>query len=84
MSFSHKDVMIFASGLAAGAALLHFFFNNNAKTVKMNRVMQRTTIKKDKVEQYKKYHAGVWPEVERGLLKYGVKLLTIWQPADGE
>lgn len=66
----------------------------------MNRIMQRTSIKKDKVEQYKvikclsplvknihlyeqKYHAAVWPEVQKGLVKHGVKLLTIWQPADG-
>jgi hypothetical protein len=66
----------------------------------MKRILQTTVIKKDKVEQYKKYHAAVWlvvlylvswyllsgstrPEVEAGLLKYGVKLLTIWQPSDG-
>mmetsp|Transcript_24068 Transcript_24068/g.78308 ORF Transcript_24068/g.78308 Transcript_24068/m.78308 type:complete len:117 (+) Transcript_24068:113-463(+) len=45
--------------------------------------MFRTNVKKDKLELYKRHHKGVWPEVERGLRKAGVKLLSIHCPSDG-
>lgn len=41
------------------------------------RLMFRTKIKQEKMEEYIRHHQGVWPEVERGLRQWGVKLLTV-------
>ena len=60
MSLSSREWAVFAGGVVAGATLLHF---SRPTPVKMKRILQTTVIKKDKVEQYKKYHAAVWSVV---------------------
>lgn len=40
----------------------------------------RTSISKEKLENYRRHHQGVWPEVERGLRTHGVTLLTVKPP----
>lgn len=50
---------------------------------RVKRWMFRTAVRKDKLELYKRHHRGVFPEVEAGLRANGVKLLTIFMPADG-
>ena len=41
----------------------------------------RTSISKEKLENYRRHHQGVWPEVERGLRTHGVTLLTVKVPS---
>ena len=47
---------------------------------KRKRIMMRTSISKEKLENYRRHHQGVWPEVERGLRTHGVTLLTVKSP----
>jgi L-rhamnose mutarotase len=69
----------FVAGAAVGAACMFLA----TRPRKMTRLMQSTKVRADKLAAYKKFHASVWPEVEAGLLKYGITTLSIWGPSDG-
>jgi hypothetical protein len=69
----------FVAGAAVGAACMFFAMRPR----RMARLMQTTKVRPDKLAAYKTFHASVWPEVESGLLKYGITTLSIWGPSDG-
>uniref|UniRef100_A0A6U2HFW0 L-rhamnose mutarotase n=1 Tax=Hemiselmis andersenii TaxID=464988 RepID=A0A6U2HFW0_HEMAN len=72
----------FSTGMVVGAALGSLATMILTSQPVPKRVMMRTRIKRHRLDEYKRYHQGVWPEVEEGLRRHGIKLLSIHAPAD--
>mmetsp|Transcript_7364 Transcript_7364/g.18386 ORF Transcript_7364/g.18386 Transcript_7364/m.18386 type:complete len:154 (-) Transcript_7364:586-1047(-) len=74
-----------AGGLLAGGTIAYLLSRafGSSGSAGRKRYMFRTRVKKDKLEEYKRHHQAVWPDVERGLRKYGVVILAIYAPSDG-
>eukprot|EP00802_Teleaulax_amphioxeia_P030497 Tamp_33107.p1 GENE.Tamp_33107~~Tamp_33107.p1 ORF type:complete len:210 (+),score=20.44 Tamp_33107:83-631(+) len=64
---------------AAACALLAL----SERRARRTRLMFRTKVKKEKLAKYIRHHRAVWPEVQEGLRRHGVRLLSIHMPKDG-
>lgn len=50
----------------------------------MERIGFSLKVKKDKLEEYKKHHAAVWPELLDAIRKHGMRNYSIFTTDDGQ
>ena len=50
----------------------------------MERIGFRLKVKKEKLEEYKKHHAAVWPELLDAIRKHGMRNYSIFTTDDGQ
>ncbi|KAJ1489633.1 hypothetical protein T484DRAFT_1885406 [Baffinella frigidus] len=83
MGLSQTLPLVVACLAGAAAAAMLMRAQGPSPGRKIQRLMFRTAVRKDKLELYKRHHRAVFAEVEAGLRANGVQLLTIFMPADG-